>query len=215
MRSAAVARSGCLTLSNLRRNFRPSASSMMKPGFAPFGFASVIVQGPDGSSGASVHEPRSTSSIDMGAREVRLVNQLESGTSSIALTFTASPAGSTWKKRDMGRKSIWSAPSQANGEKYSSGTGWNVRKSSESTHMGSSRGKRRMSLLHAAIIETHTSRASIRSEFTGTSEEYADRLDVGSVFEFVGAEADQELEEVVALIYGGQADSEAQPLIAE
>jgi hypothetical protein len=36
----------------------------------------------------------------------REVNQLESGTSSRALTLTAAPAGSTAKKRETGRKIV-------------------------------------------------------------------------------------------------------------
>ncbi len=97
---------------------------MMKPGFAPSGLALEIVHGPAGSSGGSSPQaPWISVSRSSGPRESRLPYQLESGTSSMAFTFTAAPAGSTAKKRASGRKSIWSAPSQAKGEKYVSGIG--------------------------------------------------------------------------------------------
>jgi hypothetical protein len=71
----------------------------------------------------------------------RFSNQLEFGTSSSALTFAAGPAGSTAKKRLMGRKTIWSAASHANGDSYVSGTTGNAR-SSASCQSGSRSGKR-------------------------------------------------------------------------
>ena len=90
---------------------------MMKPGLAPLGLALLMVQGPAGSRGGSSPQgPWVIASRLRGPRESRFTYQLESGTSSMAFTFTASPAGSTAKKRESGRKSIWSAPSQAKGE---------------------------------------------------------------------------------------------------
>jgi hypothetical protein len=47
---------------------------------------------------------------------MRFVNQAESATSSKALTFSDSPAGSTANTRASGRKTIWLAPSHAKGD---------------------------------------------------------------------------------------------------
>ena len=65
---------------------------------------------------ASARVEAGTSAGVIGRVPRRFSNQLEFGTSSNALTFTAAPAGSTAKKRAIGRKTIWFAPSHANGE---------------------------------------------------------------------------------------------------
>lgn len=69
----------------------------------------------------SSQNPRATSSGVIGRRPMRFVNHAESGTSSSALTLTASPPGRTAKKREIGRKTIWLAPSHAKGDSYASG----------------------------------------------------------------------------------------------
>src|SRR4051794_28343093 len=102
-----------------------------KPGLAPLLLPLSMIHEPSGidasSTCPSAHGPCTTSSGDIGARPMRLTNQLESGTSSNALTSTAGPAGSTAKKREIGRNTSWLAPSQANADSYGSGAGANGR----------------------------------------------------------------------------------------
>src|SRR5689334_3207094 len=102
----------------------PTPSTLTrKPGFAPFGFPMSTSQLPSaeplGLSTLSPHGPRTTSSGVIGALPIRFVNQLESGTSSMLLTFALSPAGSTAKNLETGRKTMLSAPSQRNPDSYS------------------------------------------------------------------------------------------------
>jgi hypothetical protein len=79
----------------------------MKPGFAPLGLAPLIMIGAVVSSGGScAHEPSANCSGVIGFAPMRFWKKLESGTSSSALTLIASPAGSTAKKREIGRNTI-------------------------------------------------------------------------------------------------------------
>jgi hypothetical protein len=76
-----------------------------KPGLAPLSLPLSMIHepsGPFGSSIFSLQEPRVTSSGVTGREPRRFSNQLESGTSSSALTLVAGPAGSTAKKRAIG-----------------------------------------------------------------------------------------------------------------
>ena len=64
------------------------ASLAVKPGCAPEVFSRISTQF-DGSGGAPTFGPRTSSSFVIGLVPMRLVNQLESGTSSIVLMFFA------------------------------------------------------------------------------------------------------------------------------
>jgi hypothetical protein len=85
--SVAVCISGFSLVSNFTRNFRLLASFMMKPGLPPPDLPEVMVNGAIGS-GPSIG-PRATSSGERSSTPIRLVNQVESGTSSHALVLCA------------------------------------------------------------------------------------------------------------------------------
>src|SRR6185503_21227792 len=88
-----VAASGAHGGSNSRNQVSPLASFAVKPGCEPDVF-SLNNTHFDGSGGAPTTGPRLISSAVIGRVPMRLVNQLESGTSSIVLTFWArTPAG--------------------------------------------------------------------------------------------------------------------------
>ena len=65
----------------------PAPSRIVKPGAMPSILPDTIVQVPEGP--AFVSGPLASRSTDHGSRPRRLVNQLESGTSSIVLTLSA------------------------------------------------------------------------------------------------------------------------------
>src|SRR5262245_28054433 len=93
MTTAAVAASGLYGGSNSRNHVSPVASLAVMPACAPDVF-SLKMTHREGSGGAPTLGPRTTSSIVSALVPMRLVNQLESGTSSMVLTFCArSPEG--------------------------------------------------------------------------------------------------------------------------
>jgi hypothetical protein len=63
-----------------------------------------------------VHEPRTSSSVESCRRDRRFSNQLESGTSSSAFAFFASPVCFRRSASLIGRKSVSSAPVHARGD---------------------------------------------------------------------------------------------------
>src|SRR5580693_2509799 len=124
------------------------------------------------SSGPAGQKPRAASSGASGDAPMRFTNQLESGTSSNAFTFIASPPGSTAKKRDTGRKIELSAASQEKDDSYSSGahatffgssaSAWqaaSTRSRSWSRTTGGASGNRRGSVC-AHAVSTHATRSS-------------------------------------------------------
>ena len=86
--TAAVAPSGYSGGSNSRNHVSPRASRAVKPGWAPEVFSRISTHF-EGSGGAPMMGPRAICSTDTGTVPMRLVNQLESGTSSMVLTFWA------------------------------------------------------------------------------------------------------------------------------
>ena len=88
MTTAAVAASGLYGGSNSRNQVSPLASFAVMPAWPPEVFSLKMTQR-DGSGGAPTLGPRTISSIVSALVPTRLVNQLESGSSSIVLTFCA------------------------------------------------------------------------------------------------------------------------------
>src|SRR5687767_6783690 len=117
---APVARSGWSGGSALSMNLPMPSTLMRKPGLAPLGLPWSTSQEPSaavvGSSTLSPHGPRTSSLALIGFLPRRLVNQLESATSSMLLTLALSPAGSTAQKRATGRNTMLSAPSHRNAD---------------------------------------------------------------------------------------------------
>src|SRR4029450_5960896 len=91
-RIALVAASGNPFASNDTNQRSPLASRIVKPGANPASLGRTTDHVP-GAGPVPVRGPRTASSIDSGRARMRLVNQLESGTSSIVLTLRAWPAG--------------------------------------------------------------------------------------------------------------------------
>ena len=83
-----------------------------KPGLAPSIFTPTTFQGRSSVGERLVHGPPATSSAVIGCSPIRLVNQLESGTSSSAFTFRDSCGVSRRSACETGRKKMWFAPSQ-------------------------------------------------------------------------------------------------------
>ena len=88
MPTAPVAPPGAHGGSNWRNQVSPLASAAVKPGCAPAVFSRITIHF-DGSGGAPTFGPRVMSSVVIGRVPMRLVNQLESGTSSMVLMFFA------------------------------------------------------------------------------------------------------------------------------
>src|SRR5688500_17496163 len=94
MATAPVAAPGAHLGSKARNQVSPFASVAVKPGCAPDDFSRISTHF-DGSGGAPTFGPRASSSALIGREPIRLVNQLESGTSSMVLMFFArNPVGS-------------------------------------------------------------------------------------------------------------------------
>ena len=75
-----------LTPSNETNHVSPFESRIVKPGANPDRFGAMSVNG-SGAGPVPARGPRAASSGDTGRERIRLVNQLESGTSSIVLMF--------------------------------------------------------------------------------------------------------------------------------
>ena len=88
MATDAVAPSGYAGASNSRNQVSPLASLAVNPGCIPAAFSRMSTHR-DGSGGTPTLAPRSISAALRGVVPIRFVNQLESGTSSIVLTFCA------------------------------------------------------------------------------------------------------------------------------
>ncbi len=120
---AAVARSPCDS-SVLSMYFVPLTFTR-KPGFAPLSFPWSMTQLPSAASGSSItpalQKPSNTCSGDMSSLPMRLVNQLESGTSSNAFTLRAAPARFTRSASETGLKTELSAASHAKDDSYIAG----------------------------------------------------------------------------------------------
>ena len=113
----------------------PVASCIVKPGAAPTSLEPVTVHVP--AAGPSpARGPRTASSIDTGRARIRLVNQLESDTSSIVLTLPARTpvAGSPGRPkrftaRSTNRSIVHSWAGEAScvsGSRVSGSSSWNL-----------------------------------------------------------------------------------------
>ena len=89
---APVAASGWPAASNDTNQRSPRESRIVNPGAKPASFGDTTLQGP-GAGPLPVIGPRDTSSGVTARVRMRLVNQFESGTSSIVLTFLARTSG--------------------------------------------------------------------------------------------------------------------------
>src|SRR3984957_8978231 len=165
--------------------------------------------GSETSSGSAGQKPRAASSGARGDAPMRFTNQLESGTSSNALTFVASPPGTTAKKRETGRKMELSAASHENDDSYSSGrhatffgscgSAWqaaSTRSRSWSRTTGGASGNRRGSpCAHAVSAHAATSsgdaaesaRRTDRSKTMVRPDHEAEGADVKPALERIGA----------------------------
>ena len=89
---APVAASGCPAASKDTNQISPPASRIVNPGATPASFRETTLQVP-GAGPLPVSGPRATSSGVRARARMRLVNQFESGTSSIVLTLRARTSG--------------------------------------------------------------------------------------------------------------------------